>query len=822
MGTIGQDLWFAWRAFRKNPGFGIAAILSIAIGMGINVAIFSVINGLLLKPLPYQDPERLVILWNRSPGLNITEDWFSTAQYFDIKNGHSGFEQVAIAIGGNENLTGEGKPERVGTIRVSSNLLTMIGAQAKMGRLFLPEEDSLGHPATALLSYGTWARRYGSDPRVLGKTVVLDGKPYEVVGVLPQSFSLPREVLPTLGGAEQSEILVPLALGPEAVSDRDHEDYNFIGKLKRGVSVEQARAEMDTITARLRHDHPDLYPPNGGLTFGIVPLLEQVVGDTRRPLLVLFGAAGFVLLIACANVANLLLSRAVARQQEITLRSVLGAGRSRIVRQLLTECVALAVCGGAVGAALAALGMAAIRWLRPANLPRVQDIHLDWHVLLFAFLLALLSGLLFGLAPALRVSRVDLNATLKSSGRSASEAGAVWGRGRSMRKLLIVSEVALSLVLLVGAGLLLRSFASLQTVSPGFNADQVLTLGLTTAGPRYKDHKQVLETYHRLWEQLDHLPGVTAAGGITSLPLSQMYAWGPITVEGKVLPPGENFINADERMVGGRYFEAMQIPLVSGRLFTEQDSATSPPVVIVDDYMAGQLWPHEDPLGKRIKLGSLTSDEPFVTVVGVVGRVKQYTLDTDSRIALYLPQTQYPVREMNVVVRSPADPAVESASVMQIVRGLDPDLPVYSVRTMRARVAESLARRRFSMMLLVIFAAVSLVLAALGTYAVMAYLVNQGTPEIGIRVALGATRFDILRMIVKRGMQITLAGVGVGLVGAFLLTGLIRSLLFGILPTDPTTYVVVSLFLVTVSFLATYIPARRAAQVDPVTSLRNE
>jgi predicted permease len=301
-----------------------------------------------------------------------------------------------------------------------------------------------------------------------------------------------------------------------------------------------------------------------------------------------------------------------------------------------------------------------------------------------------------------------------------------------------------------------------------------------------------------------------------------MYAWGPITVEGKVLPPGENFINADERMVGGRYFEAMQIPLVSGRLFTEQDSATSPPVVIVDDYMAGQLWPHEDPLGKRIKLGSLTSDEPFVTVVGVVGRVKQYTLDTDSRIALYLPQTQYPVREMNVVVRSSADPAVESASVMQIVRGLDPDLPVYSVRTMRARVAESLARRRFSMMLLVIFAAVSLVLAALGTYAVMAYLVNQGTPEIGIRVALGATRFDILRMIVKRGMQITLAGVGVGLVGAFLLTGLIRSLLFGILPTDPTTYVVVSLFLVTVSFLATYIPARRAAQVDPVTSLRNE
>ena len=822
MGTTLQDLRFAWRAFRKNPGFGLAAIFSIAIGMGLNVAIFSVINSLLLKPLPYQDPQRLVILWNRSPGLNIAEDWFSTAQYFDIKNGHHGFEQVAIAIGGNENLIGEGNPERVGTIHISSNLLAMIGTRAAMGRLFLPEEDGLGHTATALLSYGTWARRYGSDPRMLGKTIVLDGKPYEVVGVLPRNFSLPREVLPTLGGAEQAEILVPLSLGPEAASDRDHEDYNIIGKLKPGVSIEQARAEMETITARLRQDHPDLYPANGGLTFGIVPLLEQVVGDTRRPLLVLFGAAGFVLLIACANVANLLLSRAVARQREITLRSVLGAGRRRIVRQLLTESIALALCGGVVGALLATLAMAVIHWLRPANVPRVQDIQIDWHVLLFSFLLALFSGLLFGLVPALRLSRIDLNATLKSAGRSASEKGALWGRGRGMRKLLIVSEVAMSLVLLIGAGLLLRSFASLQTVSPGFNADHVLTLGLTMTGHQYKDHQQVLNTYHQLWERLDHLPGVSASGGITSLPLSQMYAWGPITVEGQVLPAGENFINADERIVGGRYFEAMQIPLVQGRLFTEQHTPTTPKVVVIDDYMAAQLWPHQDPLGKRIRLGSLTSNAPLATVVGVVGRVKQYTLDTDSRIALYFPQPQYPVREMNVVLRSSADPAVESASAVQVIHALDPDLPIYSVRTMRARVSESLARRRFSMMLLVFFAVVSLVLAALGTYAVMAYLVNQGAPEIGIRVALGASRYDILGMIVKGGMQITLAGVGIGLLGALLLAGLIRSLLFGVLPTDPVTYVVVSLFLITVSFLATYIPARRAARVDPVTCLRNE
>jgi predicted permease len=819
--SIAQDLRFAWRAFRRSPGYGIAAVLSIAIGIGANVAIFSVTNSLLLRPLPYKDPERLVILWNRSPGLNIMEDWFSTAQYFDIKNGRS-FEQVAIAIGGNENLIGASDPERVGTIHVSSNLLPMLGVHPALGRLFLPDEDQPGHAATALLSDGMWSRRYGSDPRVLGKTIVLDGKPCEVVGVLPKSFSLPREVLPTLGGAEQAEILVPLPLEPAAANNRDHEDYNILGKLNRNVSVDQAQAEMSTITARLRSDHPDLYPPNGGLTFGVVPLLEQVVGDTRRPLLLLLCAVGFVLLIACANVANLLLSRAVARQQEIVLRTVLGAERKRIVWQLLTESLALAMLGGIAGVALAGLALDLIRWLKPASVPRFQDIQVDWHVLVFSLALSLLSGLLFGLVPALRVSRVNLSSILKDSGRGASEGGSLWGRRNHLRKLLIVFELALSLVLLIGAGLMIRSFAALQSVTPGFNGDQVLTLGLTMTGRAYKDHQHVLDTYHALWDGLDHMPGVSASGGITSLPLSQMYAWGPITVEGQVLPPGENFINADERMVAGKYFEAMQIPLVRGRLFNEQDNAANPKVSIVDSYMAEQMWPNQDAVGKRIRLGSMTSNEPWVTVVGVVGRVKQYTLDSDSRIALYLPHLQYPVREMNIVLRSAVDPATLTAAVKQEIRALDPDLPVYSVRTMRARVDESLARRRFSMLLLALFAAVSLVLAGLGTYAVMAYLVNQGTPEIGIRVALGATPHDILSMVLKRGLAVTLVGVGTGLIGAILLTRLIRSLLFGVLPSDPLTYSVVSLFLVSVSFLATYVPARRAARIDPAACLRDE
>jgi predicted permease len=822
MSETAQDLRFALRVFRKNPAFSLAAILSIAIGVGVTVAVFSVVNALLLKPLPYRDASRLVILWNRSPGLNITEDWFSTAQYFDIKNGHHGFEQLALAIGGNENLTGQGDPERVGTIHVSANLLEMLGVHPALGRLFLPFESDPGHAATAVLSYGMWTRRYNADSQVLGKSIMLNGKTYEIVGVLPRTFALPREVLPTLGGAEQSDILVPFVFAPGAADYRDHEDYNIIGKLKPGVSITQARAEMETITAKLRLDHPDLYPPNGGLTFGIVPLLEQVVGDTRRPLMVLLAAAGFVLLIACANLANLLLSRAVARRQEIAVRSALGAARARVVRQLITESTLLAVCGGIIGTALAAFAIAAFRWIRPVNVPRLQYISIDWRVLLFSLLLSLLSGLLFGIVPALRSSRIDLQSALKSAGRNASDSGSLWGRGGNFRKLLLVGEVALSVVLLIGAGLMTRSFAALLVVNPGFNPDHVLTLGLTMTGGQYADRQRVIQTYRQLWNRLDSIPGVTASGGITSLPLAQMYAWGPITIEGQPLPPGENFINADQRIVAGQYFTAMQIPLIRGRLFNENDNATSPKATIIDDYMAAQFWPAQDPIGKRVRLGSITSNAPFVTIVGVVGRVRQYTLDSESRIALYLPHLQFPSRDLNVVVRTSSEPSGITGPVTQAIHELDPNLPVYSVRSMQQRVADSLARRRFAMALLAFFALVSLALAALGTFAVIAYLVNQGLPEIGIRIALGATRLDILRMVVRRGMLLTTTGVAAGLICAFILSRFIRSLLFGVLPHDPVTYIAVSLLLIAVSLLATGIPAGRAARVDPVTCLRNE
>jgi predicted permease len=665
-----------------------------------------------------------------------------------------------------------------------------------------------------------WVRRYGSDPRMLGKSITINGKTYEVVGILPQSFSLPHEVLPTLYGPEQPDVFLPFPLGPKAAGIRTHEDYNIFGKLKPGVSMTLAQAEMDTITARLRRDYPESYPPNGGLTFGIVPLLEQVVGDVRRALLVLLSAVGFVLLIACANVANLLLARAVARQQEIAVRAALGASRGRIIRQLLTESILLSLCGGLLGAILCFWSVKWIHVLGTKSIPRLAEIGIDGRVLLFTLLLSILAGILFGLAPAWRVSRVDLNTTLKDASRVSAGSSAVWGRGNNMRRLLVVSELALSVVLLIGAGLLIRSFARLENVAPGFNPKNVLTFELALNGQRYGDGQIRLSTYRQLWNALGQIPGVTAAGGITSLPLSQSFAWTPITVEGRAPLPGEKFLNADARVAGGRYFQALEIPLRSGRFFNEEDLVGKTPVVIIDEFMAGQLWPGQDAVGKRIHM--VESEVPWLTVAGVVGRVKHESLDSDPRIAFYLPQTQYPSRAMTVVMRSQGDPSTLSPSVKKELRGIDPDLPMYSVRTMDERVEESLARRRFSMLLLGIFAGMALVLATIGIYGVMAYLVNQGTREIGIRMAIGATQREIVRLVVFQGMTLAITGVAAGLAAAFVFTGLMRSLLFGISSADPVTFAGISLLLTLVALLATYIPAKRAARIDPILCLRSE
>jgi len=818
MNALLQDLRYALRGFARNPGFALAAIVSLAIGIGANTAIFSVANALLLRPLAYKDADRLVILWNRSPGLGILRDWFSTAQYFDIKTSHERFEDVAIASGALDNLTG-GEPERVGTVRVSANLLPMLGARAEAGRLFLAEDEQPGRPGIAVLSHGMWERRYGSDPGALGKSILLNGQSYEVVGILPKGFSLPHEVLPTLYGPEQPDIFLPFPLGPKAATIRTHEDYNILGKLKPGVSMMQAQAEMDTITARLRRDFPESYPPNGGLTFGIVSLLEQVVGNVRRPLLVLLSAVGLVLLIACANVANLMLSRALARQQEIAVRSALGAGRWRILRQLLTESLLLSVCGGALGVVLCVWSMRWIHVWGTKSLPRLTDIGIDGRVLAFTAGLSVLAGILFGLAPALRMARADLHGALKEAGRGAA-GSAVWGRGNRLRRLLVIAEMALSVVLLIAAGLLIRSFARLQNVAPGFEPRNVLTFDLALNGERYTDPEVRLSTYRELWRRLESIPGVNDAGGTTSLPLSEQFAWTPITVEGRTPLPGEKFLNADARVVGGKYFQAMGIPLRGGRFFDESDVIGKLPVTLVDEFMAQQLWPGQDAVGKRIHM--VESETPWMTVVGVVGRVKQEALDVEPRIAFYLPQTQYPARQMTVVLRGAGDAAALARLVKTELGEIDASLPMYAVRTMQERVDESLAPRRFAMTLLALFAGIALVLASVGVYGVMAYLVSQGTREIGIRMALGATQREILRLVLTQGMSLAAVGLGIGLVAALVFTRLMHSLLFGVSAWDPISFGGIALLLGVVALLATYIPARRAGRVDPILCLRAE
>jgi predicted permease len=822
MPGILQDVRLAARAFARAPGFTTAAVLSLAIGIGANTALFSVVDALLLQPLPYADAGRLAILWNRSPGLNIAEDWFSTAQYFDILNGHTGFEDVAIALGANANLAGDGDPQRVGVIRASSNLLSMLGARPAHGRLFDARQDQPGGAAVALLHHGTFVRRYGGDPGVVGSTIRLDDRPYEVIGVLEEGFSLPQEVLPTLGVVADGDVLLPLPLAPAAADIRTAEDYNIMARLRPGVSLAGAQAEMDAITARLRRDYPDTYPPNGGLTFSIVPLRDQVVGDVRLPLLVLVGAVGFVLLIACANVANLSLSRAVARRREIAVRAALGASRARVGRQLLTESLLLSGAGAVLGVALAWVAVRGLHVLQPPDVPRLAGVGLNGGVLALTAGLAALSALLFGAAPAIGAMRLDVQRHLRSGERGSTGTGSVWARGHNLRRLLVVAEIALAAVLLAGAGLLIRSFAQLQQVPTGFRTSGILTFELAMTGSRYPDAAAVRGTYQELWQRLEALPGVTGAGGVTTLPLSDRFAWGPMTAEGRMPPAGQTFINVDMRTAGGRYFETMDIALVEGRLFDDRDQPGVDRVVIVDDRMAREWWPGESPVGKRIRFGDINSTSRWETVVGVVGQVKHYGLDVDARIALYRPQSQGGARTMFGVVRTDGEPAALIPLVRDVIHGIDPDLPMTEVATMVERLDRSMARRAFSMLLLAVFAGVAVVLAAIGVYGVMAYMVAQGRRDIGIRIALGATGGAVIRLVLRHGLTVAISGVVAGLVAALGLTRLMSSLLFGVGATDIVTFVSTAAALGLVALAAVLIPARRAARVDPAVALRAE
>jgi predicted permease len=811
-----NDLRFAVRQLLKNPGFTAVAVLTLALGIGANTAIFSIVNGLLLRPLPYRDSERLATIWTHSPGANVAQDWPSPGQFSAIKANEGAFEALALAQGSIVVLTGQEVPEQLNVVRVASAVFPLLGAQPALGRAFLPEEDAPGKPLTVVLTYGFWQRRFAGDSKIIGRQINLDTESYTIVGVMPKDFSLDYEVMPTVGGAVRPELFLQLPLSAERINHHGDENYNVLARLKPDATIAQAQAELNHVARRLEQEFPKGYPTSRRFAFSIRPLLEQAVGDVRWMLYMLIGAVACVLLIACANVANLLLARGAAREKEIAIRTAIGASRWQVVRQLLTESLLLAVLGGALGLLLAAGGLKALRALSPENIPRLQEISMDARVLMFTSGVVLLTSFLFGVAPALRILRVNLSGTLKEGARGLLSAH------HRLGNLLVMAEIAVSLVLAVSAGLLIRSFAQVRQVQPGFVPQRVLSMRLAVFELRYADATRRATFYEQLLERVRSLPGVESAGLVSILPLAGGISWGRITIEDYDPAAGQSAIQADQRIASVGYFETMKIPLINGRFFNDQDRKESLRVAIIDENMARTYWPNGNAVGKRLKLGSGTNNNPWLTVVGVVANVKQYGLDTDSRVAFYTPHAQVPAGTMYLTIRARSEPANLAKAATKEARVLEPNVLIYDVRTMAQWVSGSLARRHFAMLALGLFAGVAMLLAAVGIYGVMSYTMAQRTRELGVRVALGAQRRDILSLVIRKAVSLGLIGTAIGLVGCLVVTRLVASLLYGISPGDPWTLASASLLLVIVAILASWLPAHRAAKIDPMEALRHE
>jgi putative ABC transport system permease protein len=801
MNTLLQDVRYGIRMLLKNPGFALVAVITLALGIGANAAIFSVVNTVLLRPVPYEDPDRLMVLTeNQRP--KFPEFSVSPGNFLDWQKQNTVFERLAAINGTAFILVGEGaEPERLRGARVSAGLFEMLGVNPVQGRTFLEQEDQPGHENVVILSNGLWKRRFAADPNVISQPITLSGISYTIIGVMPPRFGFPDR---------ETELWTPIAFTAGDAQVHGGHYLSAIGRLKQSATVEQARTEMSAIAARLAEQYPK---SNTGWGVDVFPMQEYDVRDIKPALLVLLGAVGLVLLIACANVANLLLARATARQKEIAIRTALGASRGRVTRQLLTESILLALVGGAVGVLLAQWGIGSLLALAPQELPRVKDVTLDASVLGFTLLVTLLTGVIFGLVPALQSSRVNLNETLKEGGRGTT------GGHHRVRAGLVVSEIALALVLLVGAGLLIRSFYRLQQVNPGFNPSNALAVTVSLPGLKYPQPEQRAAFFTQLIEKVSALPGVLAVGASQTLPIQGDFLLGFIIQGRPPYAPGED-PSTNYYSVTPNYFKSMGIPLLRGREFTEQDRTGATRVAIINEEMAKRYFPDEDPIGKRIHVTQ--GPETFREIVGIVGDVKQYGLARPTTLQTYEPSLQAPFSSMTLVVRADGNLVPLGGAIRSQVLAIDKEQPISRIRPLEQVVSESVARQRFSMLLLGIFAGVALILAAVGLYGVMSYSVTQRTHEIGIRTALGAKQTDVLKLVVGQGMVLALTGVGVGLLAAFALTRLMSVLLFGVSATDPLTFVAIPAVLTLVALVACFVPARRATKVDPMIALRYE
>ena len=806
-----QDLRYAVRGLVKRPGFTIIAVMTLALGIGANSAIFSVVNAVLLRSLPLPDSQSLYAVHMGAAIFNRYDGPLSYPEYQDVVQQTRSFQNIGAWVDSDANFSESGRAERVMLRIVLPSLLPTLGVETVRGRNFLPEETTKGRDHVALITYGLWQRRFGGNDDAIGKSVYLDNVDYQIVGILPRDFQFEAPV----------DLWVPLTTTDPDVNVRNSHFLRVIARLRPGVTEKSANADLAAVAKYESDNFPDMFPPSSGFAFRARPYLDDIVGDMRLPLYVLLAAVGFVLLIACTNVANLLLAKAAPRQREIALRTALGARRYHLLRQLLTESILLAIIAGGIGVLLATWGTAALVALSPDSLPRAREIGFDWRVLAFTGAIALTTGIVFGLLPAIWGPRVDLTDALKEGGRGGTSGG-----GR-LRKLLVVAEVALSVMLLVGAGLMLRSFSRLRSVNPGFRTDHALTLRVSLPVPNSQistaDEDRFMSFFDRALARLSELPGVTSAGAANMIPLDGNSTDRLIEVEGYVPRDESDMPDAQNRQATPGWFAAMGIPLVRGRLIERSDDKNAARVLVVNETFAQRFFPNGDAIGKRIRLGKLTSEFPWATIVGIVGDVRGFALDEPPEPTMYWPVAQIRTTpSLAIVVRTENDPAALASAVRGAISEIDPTQPIYDMQPLDQLVAKSLGQRRFTLTLMVLFGVIALVLSAIGIYGVMAFAVTQRTQEIGIRMALGASALDVLKMVVGSGMLLAAIGVAVGLIGAFALTRLMASLLFGVSPTDLVTFGLVTAGLLTVALLACYIPARRATKVDPLVALRYE